>query len=193
MLRKSIRWRIQILHGVLLTLLVAGMLATFFVYERSERLRMIDEQLSSLITPLLPRFTPPGGPDFDGPGGPGPWPDRDRRNRGGTEEFEKGPFYFIAWTPEGEIIGKSPSTPNVPIPPQGTVRAGRLLRTRGNFRELAMLTPEHSGVLVGVSTQPLNATLRRLAGELAGVGLALVVFGLTGGWWIAVGSHPALR
>jgi hypothetical protein len=124
MLRKSIRWRIQIWHGVLLSLLMAGMLVTFFVYERSERLRMIDDQLTSLVTPLMPRFTPPHGPDFDGP--PGQGPDRDPRDHGGTGEFERGPFYYIAWTPEGEIVGKSPNAPDVPIPLRGAARAGRL-------------------------------------------------------------------
>jgi two-component system OmpR family sensor kinase len=185
MLRKSIRWRIQIWHGALLSLLVAGLLATFFVYERSERLRVIDDQLSSLATPLLPRFAPPGGPDLDGPGGPGPGPDRDRRNRDETARFEKGPFYYIAWSPDGEMISKSPTAPDAPIPKRDTVSGGRMVRTRGDFRELALFTRDDSAVLVGVSTAPLAANLRELAGELAAVGLAVVVFGLTGGWWVA--------
>ncbi len=37
MFAKSIRWRIQVWHGFLLVLLVAGMLTAFYSFERSER------------------------------------------------------------------------------------------------------------------------------------------------------------
>jgi heavy metal sensor kinase len=183
MLHKSIRWRIELWHGALLSCLMTGMFATFFMYERSERFRMIDDQLASLTTALLPRFVPPHGRDFDGP----PPGERDQgpRNTSDFSEFAKGPFYYIAWSPGHDIVAKSPTAPTVPVPEPGPGRAGRLVRTRGDLRELAMFTPEDSGVLVGVSTAPLTAQLHRLAGGLVVVGLALLAFGLAGGWFVA--------
>ena len=78
MLHKSIRWRIQAWHTLLLVCLVAGMLGAFYSYERAERFRSIDNQLQGLLTPLLPRVTPRGGPDFEG----GPPPDGPDRRAG---------------------------------------------------------------------------------------------------------------
>jgi heavy metal sensor kinase len=189
MLHKSIRWRIQLWHGALLLFLIAGMLATFFVYERAERFRVIDDQLNSVATSLLPRFAPPHEPDFGGPPrdepdrGPNPRPRG--REHSPSVDFDKGPHYYIAWSPQRDIIAQSSNAPVVPIPQRSATRDGHLTRTRGDLRELAILTPEDSGVLVGVSTLPLSAQLHRLAGELVVVGLALAAFGLAGGWFVA--------
>ena len=81
MFNKSIRWRIQAWHTVLLVCLVTGMLGAFYGYERAERFRVIDNQLQALLTPLLPRVMPPGGPRFDG--GPPPGPDDGQMGRNG--------------------------------------------------------------------------------------------------------------
>src|SRR5271156_6609535 len=80
MLYKSIRWRIQAWHTLLLVCLVTGMLGAFYGYERGERFRVVDNQLQALLTPLLPKVMPVGGPGCDGaprPGGPdrGPGPE----------------------------------------------------------------------------------------------------------------------
>src|SRR5271156_2680106 len=83
MLYKSIRWRIQAWHTVLLVCLVTGMLGAFYGYERGERFRVIDNQLQALLTPLLPKVSPPRGPDFNG----GPPPD----GPGGGRDFDGGP------------------------------------------------------------------------------------------------------
>jgi heavy metal sensor kinase len=184
MVHKSIRWRIQLWHSALLSCLMAGMLATFFLYERSERLRVIDDQLTSLATALLPRFAPPHErPDLDGP--PPDESDRHPENRADSSEFAKSPYYYIAWSPRREIVAKSPAAPAVPIPGPVSRDTARVIRTRGNFRELAMFTPEQSGLLVGVSIAPLTAQLHRLAGELIASGLVLLAFGLIGGWFVA--------
>jgi heavy metal sensor kinase len=189
MLYKSIRWRIQVWHGALLVFLIAGMLTTFFVYERAERYRVIDDQLNSIATSLLPRFAPPRGPDFDRPppDGPDRGPRPPRRENDQFQQFviDKGPFYYIAWSSQREIIAQSSNAPAAPIPERSATRSGRLTRIRGDLRELAILTPEESGVLVGVSTLPLISQLRRLAAELSVIGLALAAFGLAGGWFVA--------
>jgi len=184
MVFRSIRWRIQIWYGGLLILQVAGMLTTWYLYQRANSIRAIDDQLSSLITPLLPRFTPPGGSDFDGPG-PGPGPGHGPPNRGPMPDFGNSLFYFIVWSPEGELVSKSPNAPGAPMPEHQSGPPGRLVRSRGHYRELALLTLDESTVLVGTSTAPMAADLRRLAGQFVIYGLAFVALMLAGGWIMA--------
>lgn len=193
MLRQSIRWRIQVWHGALLACLVAGMLETFYVLERAERVRAVDEQLNALLTPLLPHLYPPRGgeppgADFGPPGPPPEEPLNDGRPQGPQRElpeFDRGPFYYVAWSPQHGITAKSSHAPNVPEP-QGDDGGGhRLLRTRGEFRELASFHPSGGCVVAGVTIAPVLAQLRLLAAELVAAGLAFIAFGLAGGWWVA--------
>jgi two-component system, OmpR family, sensor kinase len=200
MLYKSIRWRIQAWHTLLLVCLVTGMLGAFYGYERGERFRVIDNQLQALLTPLLPKVMPVGGPGFDGgpaPGGPdrGPGPeggpDRgpDRRpdsgNQTGFAEFENGPFYYAAWSPRHDLISQSPTASAVPMPSRAESGSGQFLRNRGEFRELVNFGPNESCVVVGTSMAQTARELQRLALTLVGVGLGLTLFGLAGGWWVA--------
>src|ERR1041384_2880034 len=104
MFPKSIRWRIQAWHSTLLLCLVSGLLALFYGYERNERLREIDGQLQSILTPLLPALTMHGPgpgrgpePDFSPPDfpGPPPPPPRERQTDGNVfAQFQSGRFYY---------------------------------------------------------------------------------------------------
>jgi two-component system OmpR family sensor kinase len=78
MIFKSIKWRLQAWHSFLLVCLVTGLLSGFYVFERNQRLRAIDDQLSETLTPLLPRYAPPNGPGAErrGPDDRGPRPRR---------------------------------------------------------------------------------------------------------------------
>jgi heavy metal sensor kinase len=189
MLPKSIRWHIQAWHGSLLICLVTALLGTFYVYERSERFQATDNRLQELMTPLLPKVTPrrpPPGPD--GGDFPGPPPQRDRRpaNGGrGFADFDDGPFYFVSWSREHDVLAKSTNAPEMSYPefePAGTVAPAR---TRGEFRELIHRGPGGDVVVVGVSVAPMMRELHRLALELVVTGVAIVGFGFAGGWWAA--------
>jgi two-component system OmpR family sensor kinase len=186
MLPKSIRWHIQAWHGSLLICLVAALLGTFYVYERSERFRETDNRLQELLTPLLPRVTPIGPPGFDRGDFRGP-PPRDRPPDGGhvLADFENGPFYYVVWSREGDITAKSAEAPDVPLPRAGSPGADPPARTRGDFRELVHRGPGGDVVVVGVSIVPLMQELHRLPLWLAVAGAAIVGFGLAGGWWAA--------
>lgn len=194
MFLKSIRWRLQAWHGVLLICLVAGMLTAFYRYERGERVREVDSQLQALLTQLLPRVTPPGGPGFDGGPPPGPerGPDRgpgrgpEARGQAGFAEFENGPFYYAAWTPDHDLISRSSGATNVPIPARSEATGPQFYRSSGQFREIVNFGPDGGDcVVVGTSMASVTGELHRLAMTLVGVGIGLVVFGLTGGWWVA--------
>jgi len=190
MLPKSIRWRIQAWHGSLLVLLVTALLATFFVYERNARLNEIDSRLESLLTPLLPRVTPPPG---RGPGGgrddfPGP-PLRRNGPPDGTREaqalFDNGQFYYVAWTPGGEVLTKSSNAPAISFPGKPKAPGQNITRARDESREILHYGPNGDCVLIGTSIVPIRQELHTLALWLIVAGVGIVVFGLAGGWWVA--------
>jgi heavy metal sensor kinase len=192
MFHKSIRWRIQLWHGALLVCLVAGMMGTFFVYIRAERFRAMDEELDAFVTPLMPRILPHQGGDEFGPHGPPPdgqppddpmGPERPRRR--GRERMENSHIYYLAWSARGDLLASSTNAPALKPPPRGDVKLHRFVRLRGEARELLMFSPDDDCVVVGLSIASVLADLRRLAWAEAAAGLALVVFGLAGGWWVA--------
>jgi two-component system, OmpR family, sensor kinase len=160
-------------------------LTIIYNYQRAESLRAIDEQLNSWIMPLLPHFSPPGGPDFDGPG---PGPGRGPPNRGPMPDFANSPFYYIVWSPDGDLVAKSPGAHAAPMPPHQNGPAGRLFRSRGIYRELALLTLDSSTVLVGTSMVPMNASLRKIGRQYALSGAAIVALMLAGGWLVMAGN-----
>lgn len=193
---KSIRWKIQAWHGFLLVILVVALCIGFYSYERNARLRELDSQLHELITPLLPRVAPigqgprPGGREFHRPPPPGrERPDRESPPRSDSPprddspfaSFESGEFYYVAWTPHGEVSSQSAKAPkNIPFPAPNE----RGLRNRGNSRELIHRVPNDHFVLVGSSTAILGGQLKSLAMGLTGAGLGVIAVGLIGGWWL---------
>jgi len=187
MFHKSIRWRIQLWHAALLVCLVAGMMGAFFAYIRAERFRAVDEELDAYVTPLLPRVIPREGGDEFGPHGPPPdgpmGPERPRRQ--GMEMSANSHFYYLAWSGRGDLLDSSTNAPALQPPARGDVKMHRFVRLRGENRELLMFTPQDDCVLVGLPIASVLADLRRLAWEEAAAGVALVVFGLAGGWWVA--------
>jgi len=185
MLYKSIRWRIQAWHSVLLLALIAGMLGAFYAYERAERWRAIDSQLQALLTPLLPRLRPPGGPEFDREPRPGVEGGPVQARPGAPSGFERGPFYYCAWLPHNELLGRSATAPALSMPRRSDFSKPQSIRARGEYRELVYFGPDGDCVIVGTSTTQTAAELRRLAWGLAGIGISLAAFGLAGGWWMA--------
>jgi heavy metal sensor kinase len=189
MLHKSIRWRIQLWHGFLLSCLVLALMIAFYTYERHRRLGEMDGQLREAIQVLMPRIAPPG---------PRPGGDRDFRaqrrspdkpgdglyepNRNGMDRISQLGIYYIGWDQEEEIVESSANVPiSVPYP---DVRHPTF-RTRDGYREFINPTPRGEAVLVGISTETLSAALHRLVLALAGLGLVIVGMGMAIGWWVA--------
>lgn len=61
----------------------------------------------------------------------------------------------------------------------------RAARTRGELREVYEFMPDGSWILVGRSMAPELATMKRLAYWLFTAGAAVLLLGLTGGFWLA--------
>jgi two-component system OmpR family sensor kinase len=208
MFLNSIRWQIQIWHGLLLAVVVAALTAGFYHYERRVRLRELDTELQMVATPQLPRLAPPprgprGGEFGDGPKRgkrerapsdeagesefePPPRPDGDRPPGPFAGRIESGEFYYVVWSPEEEITRRSAAAPgDVPLPESGQFSRENPFRTRGKFREIVHQLPSGYTVLLGTSTGRVDSRMGRLAWQLAGAGLGVLALGLAGGWWLA--------
>lgn len=218
MILHSIKWRLQVWHGFLLLCLVSGAMAGFYAYERRVRLQAVDNELVEAITPLMPRLAPPDqrrfsefGPpeagrrppprDLDGPQGdegfpPDGGPDGERpfrvRPREALQNINLGKIYYLAWSETGERFAGSTNAPTVDKPQLlKDQKGGRILRTRGENRELVQFVPTGRCLLVGTSLAPTMAGLKHLAATLALIGLGVVLLGLAVGWFLVTHAlHP---
>ena len=199
----SIRWRLQLWHGLLLVLVLAVLGFTAYRFERMNRMRRLDDQLqfrvavvaSALQRSGRPSRPPPDGPPpdrrvEDAPRGRFPPPPRNFRIPPGQADlFEASgidAFYFVLWFRDGEEVSRSTTAPKeVPRPERD--EGAHTMRMRGTARECFHYTPPGECILVGRDVTSDLAELRALAWGLAAAGGAVLALGLAGGWWLA--SH----
>lgn len=101
MILNSIRWRLQVWHGLILTVIVIGFSITAYQLEYAQRLRRIDNELQELTSQLtaIVRPTPEGGPRQppsrrpDGPGRDGPGRDGPGRDGPGFDRPPEPPRF----------------------------------------------------------------------------------------------------
>ena len=204
---KSIKWRLQVWHGLILLLVLGGFGVTAFQLQRTNVWRRIDADLQGRVGRIAsemraggppPRrgdFPPEdrGGPeDFPGPpeDRPHPRPPRDLRLPGelaGPYQTTNYPgYYFVLWLRDGTLLSKSAHAPENP---QKTERVSgeeiTAIRKRDGFREAYHFTKPGECILVGRSVVLEEAELQRLAWVLTAVGGAILALGLLGGWWLA--------
>lgn len=196
---RSLRWRIQLWHGMFLVLLLAGLGVAAWHYERQRTQRLTDDMLSKrlgLVFDSLPRR------EGDGPGRRPPPPEDDDgfrpppRGRGRDRpEFRlspegwalfKGETYFVVWRENETVAHHSDNVPaDVPIPEKlSGGNAETLKRERGIYREVFLFTPPGDCLLVGTSMEKDRAELRSFAWQLSGIGVVILTIGLGGGWWM---------
>ena len=178
---KSLRWRIQIWHGLLLVAVLTGFGWTAYRLARDSRLHRTDEDLQHRLSGTADSFRPPRR---EGPGrGPAPPP---------SEPLRAGE-YEMAWGPGGAVLLRSDSGPaDVPKPTRPEFAQRPPARTRGEYREWFLTTPPGDVILVGRSMAADFADLRRLAWLLSGTAGVVLVLGLGGGWWLASGAIQPL-
>lgn len=195
----SLRWRLQLWHGLILCLVLTGFGLTAYRLQHANELRRVDQELQRRLGPLLEtlRRPQPGSPGGERRGPPPrngndepPPPLREFRlnpNRAALFEGETNAFYYVIQTRTGRELSRSASAPGeIPTPPLAP-RAAPLARTRqrGEWRELYEFTPPGECLLVGRSIAPELAGLRELAFWLTGLGGTVLLLGLAGGWWLA--------
>jgi two-component system OmpR family sensor kinase len=190
---RSIRWRLQLWHGLILLAVLTGFGFTAYQLQYNIELRGVDQQLDQHLRPLLNRLRPPPPnlpPPF-GPRGelgpPGLGFDPPGRATGIDSSGASNAFYYVIWYRDGSPMRRSPSAPadlqmplrnaNVALPPTS--------RQRNMLRELFQFTPPGECILVGRSIAPELANLHQLAGWLLALGGAVLTLGLAGGWLLA--------
>jgi len=205
----SIRWRLQLWHGLLLVTVLAGFGFTAWRLQRATQFQRVDQELDRQIQVIFraiggPGGKPPGHPPHDGfrpPGAPDgprePGPDRKEEGPPGPREFampvldaslfadESGrTYYCVVWDRNGREKFRSASAPpDVPCPEPAA--GSRDARLRGPDRELFFYTPPGERFLVGRDISDELAGMRRFAWLLASAGAVVLALGLAGGWWVS--------
>lgn len=181
----SIRWRLLIWHGLILTAVVTGFGFTAYRLEYAHRLRRIDDGLqerSSLLTGAVRPPPPPSG--FPPRSGAEP-----RLPSKVASLFEGGSatdLYYIVWLSDGRLQARSANAPdNVAMPERKRPDQWQFARTRGEMREFVRFTSLDRCILTGRSISGDMAELRRRAWWLVGAGGVVLALGLAGGWWLA--------
>jgi signal transduction histidine kinase len=215
MILKSIRWRLQAWHGLLLVLVLTGFGFTAYHLTWDNQLRRIDQELNQRLMGLL-RPHPPGHRP-EGPPGPGEegHPRPEHRPEGmdlfGAREAVKqaaaaeltqtNTYYYVLWGRDGTVDAQSAGAPgDVPVPtgndleqqppidnpgPGPRPPSPPITRTRGSLREMFRFLPRGECILAGRSLTPDLAALHRLGLWLTMAGTGVLLLGLAGGWWLA--------
>ncbi len=198
MILHSIRFRLQIWHGLILLAVLTGFGAMAHRMAWDDELRAVDRELEQraamLFRPMGPRPGPPGERPPGGLMPPPPFARREGQARliQSIEEASGGPYYFVFFDTDGSVLK---STAQEPIPMPETLAATRAhgpfpamagaARTRGTNRESYRVLPFGDMMLVGRSIAPELSEMRAFAFSLAAGGGALLVIGLVGGWVLA--------
>jgi len=172
---QSIRWRLQLWHGVLLVLVLSGFGIIAWQFENARQLRLIDEGLRRRL-PVLVKSQHPV------------WGDRERReltvlpaDAALFDQPGEGGYYYVVWLRHGRPVNPSASAPRDVPEPQPDDPPTRL---RGTLRETFLFPGPGDCVLVGRSITGDITSMRQLAWWLTGVGAAVLLLGLAGGAWL---------
>lgn len=204
MIFRSIRWRLQVWHGLLLWVVLTGFGLTAYQLERANRFRQIDRALNERLSELHRglreggRDRPPSDDDLSGRSfrngpprrrGDFPPPGGFRLSPGVAGLFgtnQSPAYYFVAWNRDGKEMGRSTLAPADVIRPQNLqTNLAPMLRNQGEFREALLATPPGEVLLVGRSIASERASLNRFAGGLLAAGILVLSVGLVGGWFLA--------
>ncbi len=196
---KSLRWRLQAWHGLVLLVVLAAFGITAYELVRENQFKRIDAELQRRMLVVAASIGPRNRP---GAGKTAPRPQLGFRLR--PEETalfsENGPepFYYVVWLPDSEIVRAANAPLDVPKPDVKTKLSAPTARQRGAFRELAFAAPRGGprgpgggddsprGILVvGCSVVQTQAELRRLAWWFSAVGGGVLVLGLATGWLLS--------
>lgn len=205
-MKLSIRMRLAIWYGIVLTLVLAGFGVTAFNAAWRDQLSRVDDELSAHLDLALKSGNEPEDNREPGPGRPSandPFVagirtsigenigEISRRNRAVNS-----PYYVVFVDTDGTVFARSENAPSGIVPPaplpDGRPAAGLIpntiattkWRTRERWREAYRTLPLGDSVLAGVSLDVERASMQRRAFLFALAGLFLLVCGISGGWWL---------
>jgi heavy metal sensor kinase len=134
MIFKSIRWRLQVWHGLILVAVLLGFGVTAYHVARNNQLRRVDQELDQRLMALLrpppewaaahppeqPPEQPPSQPPEPRPPDPAAILAKIRaaiEHPNVQDAADTNAFYFVLWNKDGSIAAHSPTAPpNVPMP-----------------------------------------------------------------------------
>src|SRR5947207_2538729 len=195
-MRRSLRWRVQAWYAAVLLAVVGGFAGFLYQRVRESKFQEIDARLvgaadyldASLrgmpghVFDIRPRtdLTPPLAPPPLG---------RKPADQVLAEldvpRPESGRLYFAVWRGDGVLLHTSAVLPDVPLPDPLGLPTQRTPAWRGPYREVAMLGPQMSRILVGTGIEKERGDLRTFAWQLAGAGGLALGLGMLGGWWLS--------
>jgi signal transduction histidine kinase len=184
---QSLRWRIQMWHGLLLLAVVGGFCGLAYRLQADNASRHANSELRLRVDALTTRL----GESGTGVRPPVVPPRFDTVElRSLFDDAGDEPFYFCIWRRDGALLNVSTAAPpDVPRP----VRSEASPRTRGEFREAFVFTPPGECLLVGRSLAPVERELRGFALWLGAVGLGALALALAGGWWFSTRALRPMR
>lgn len=203
LLPRSIRWRLQLWHGLLLLAVLCGFAYTAQRLQWAQELRRVDAELQQRVNELLGLIGRPPGP----PGAPRettledffPLPE-DAWSASGPRAHQEKPLrdwatanggWFVVWERRGSVLRASDAA--TAARPRPELATGRPLTPHGKSltladgqpgRELAAATPRGEIVLAGRAVTTEAATNRRTALQLAGLVGGIWLLGMLGGGWL---------
>lgn len=209
---KSIRWRIQLWHGLLLLLVLAAFGIRSYYLARENRFSVIDQDLrhqSILVLVAMPDS--PARRDIETAlraafiGVPLHGLQQALRLSQNSSELHKFPasvplrhlletevqtlsktgVYYTMWNTNGAILFHSDNAPGLIPKPQATGKPGFHSRTRGELREEFISTARGFELLVGRPIRDDLASLHRVAIHMVMAGCIIMALGLAGGWWLS--------
>ena len=196
---KSMRWRLQAWHGVLLLLVLLAVGLKSYFLARENRFGVIDQELQRQCIVDAEAIVAGGlsvkQEVFGNPGratgtstvstNDALEPQSQAKYTAILDRNEQAGFYYILWHRDGTVRLCSHNLPgDIPRPVvSGTLNSR--MRTRGDLREQFIETANGSQLLVGRSIATDLASLHHLAIRIASFVCVIMTFGLAGGWWLS--------
>jgi heavy metal sensor kinase len=197
----SIRWRVQIWHGLILLVVIVAFCLTAYQLAWNNQLRRIDRNLVQTERTLIHAVMESGRSDAANVSGeklPPFSPVRIVEHlRSGRASLpaataavfsgnQSGYAYFSLRDADGRVLLESPNAPGdlefLPVPAKDFSEEMRVHHGR---REMLRSAPGGLRTVVGLDLGPDREEMRRFAWSLAGVGGGVWLLGLLGGWWLS--------
>lgn len=186
----SIRWRIQVWHGVIFLGAIAAFCVIAYLFAWDHQLRRVDSELRDsehlLIRTLM---------EFGRQAGEPPVPPEQLAQRLRAREITlppavagqfTGTTYFSLRDAGGSPLLESPNLPpdivHLPIPRDGFIDEQRAVGIR---REFLRASARGFSSVIGRDITRERDEMHRFAWLLAGSGFGVWLLGLLGGWWLA--------
>jgi len=202
---QSLRWRLQIWHGLLLLIVVVGFTLPTFHFARESQIQRIDRDLGrmerGLIRALMDAVqgfqSDPTKPEYRQERPFLPFAEFMQRLTAQPVQLpattaaqfqgtEPGYAYFSIRDKDEKIILQSDNAPSylrfLPVPANDLNEESRSVANR---REAARTSSHGLKVVVGRDITPDLQEMQRMASLHVLIGLGVWLFGLIGGWWLS--------